>query len=68
MVCQFFLKPIFLMQFSQWPVEPSKDFWVEQKGSYQGDLQIATIHQILFQTIRANLLVAAIDDCICDRM
>lgn len=51
---------IFLMQFSQWPVEPSKDFWVEQKGSYQGDLQIATSH--------ANLLVAAIDDCICDRM
>ena len=56
------------MQFSQWPVEPSKGFWAEQKGSYQGDLQIATSHQILFLTIRANLLVVAIDDCICGRM
>lgn len=56
------------MQFSQWPVEPSKDFWAEQKGSYQGDRQIATSHQILFLTIRANLLVVAIDDCICGRM
>ena len=44
------------MQFSQWPVEPSKDFWAEQKGSYQGDLQIATSHQILFLTIGSSFV------------